>query len=355
MATNNFLDQAGLGYLWTKILSAIESHSVTLPDKLVSYKTVTAIAATEKLNADTLGGYSATYFAKNTDVSAMQETIQTQANEILKAQEAVSNMQSTVDGHGTSIGNLEDSIQNITVSVSSLVKDKADSIHAAQHAKDGSDPITPESIGAAPGGFGLGGGSKMLTPDDDLNNIWEAGWYTWDAAPKNAPTVGGSLIPYCSMNVLNKGSAYNIHQIVYTFEGYEIHRYYDGGKQTWSEWAWVNPPMMVGIEYRTTEYYFGKPVYAKTFNIPTSVFTDQGPEYAHGIANLNRIVDAFVCCRADYIRILPWSYYASAGWSTQYMLNSSTIKFELGASALKRIKAYTNGVDVTLKYTKTID
>jgi hypothetical protein len=53
MATNNFLDQAGLGYLWTKILSAIESHSVTLPDKLVSYKAVTTITATEKLNADT--------------------------------------------------------------------------------------------------------------------------------------------------------------------------------------------------------------------------------------------------------------------------------------------------------------
>ena len=61
MATNNFLDQAGLGYLWTKILAAIESHSVTLPDKLVSYKAAMAISATEKLNADTLGGYSATY------------------------------------------------------------------------------------------------------------------------------------------------------------------------------------------------------------------------------------------------------------------------------------------------------
>lgn len=99
MATNNFLDQAGLGYLWTKILSAIESHSVTLPDKLVSYKAVTTITATEKLNADTLGGYSAAYFAKNTD-----------------------------------IGNLEEN--------------KANSVHATQHAKDGTDPIQPESIGA---------------------------------------------------------------------------------------------------------------------------------------------------------------------------------------------------------------
>lgn len=122
---------------------------------------------------------------------------------------------------------------------------------------------------SAPGGFGLGGAAKVLTPADDLNDVWEAGWYAWDAAPQNAPTVGGSLIAYCSMNVLNKGSAYNTHQIIYTFEGYEIHRYYDGGKQTWSEYAWVNPPMRLGVEYRTTEMYLEKPVYAKLVDCGT--------------------------------------------------------------------------------------
>lgn len=114
---------------------------------------------------------------------------------------------------------------------------------------------------SAPGGFGLGGGSKFLTPDDDLNEVWENGSYAWDAPPKNAPTEGGSPIPYCSMNVLNKGGDYNTHQIIYTFEGYEIHRYYDGAKKTWSEQAWVNPPMLTSVEYRTTEWYNGKAVY----------------------------------------------------------------------------------------------
>lgn len=114
---------------------------------------------------------------------------------------------------------------------------------------------------SAPGGFGLGGGSKFLTPDDDLNEVWENGSYAWDAPPKNAPTVSGTPISYCSMNVLNKGGDYNRHQIIYTFEGYEIHRYYDGAKKTWSEQAWVNPPMLTSVEYRTTERYNGKAVY----------------------------------------------------------------------------------------------
>lgn len=117
MAANNFLDQAGLSYLWAKILSAIESHSVTLPDKLVSYKAATAITATEKLNADTLGGYSASYFAKGSDVSSIQGSIKTQASEILKAQQAVSNMESTVSGHTTSIELLDSNVESLKKTV----------------------------------------------------------------------------------------------------------------------------------------------------------------------------------------------------------------------------------------------
>ena len=113
--------------------------------------------------------------------------------------------------------------------------------------------------------------------------------------------------------------------------------------------------MTLGTEYRTTERYLGKPVYTKTFNIPVSAFENQLPSYSHGIDHLDRLVDARVYCRADWIRILPWSYFDSTAWSAQYMLNSSVIKFELGSNALARIKEYTNGVDATLKYTKTTD
>lgn len=117
MAANNFLDQAGLSYLWTKIVAAIESHSVTLPDKLVSYKAATAITATEKLNADTLGGYSANYFAKGSDVSSIQGSIKTQASEILKAQQAVSSMQNTVGDHTISIGLLDSNVESLKTTV----------------------------------------------------------------------------------------------------------------------------------------------------------------------------------------------------------------------------------------------
>ena len=37
----------------------------------------------------------------------------------------------------------------------------------------------------------------------------------------------------------------------------------------WSELEWVNPPMELGVEYRTTERWGGKPVYTKAVFIPT--------------------------------------------------------------------------------------
>ena len=37
----------------------------------------------------------------------------------------------------------------------------------------------------------------------------------------------------------------------------------------WKDWEWVNPPMQVGVEYRTTERWQGKPVYTKLLNFGT--------------------------------------------------------------------------------------
>lgn len=264
---SNFLDQAGLSYLWTKILAAIESHSVTLPDKLVSYKAAMTITATEKLNADTLGGYSATYFAKSADVSTIQETIRTQASEILKAQQAVSSMGSTV---------------------SSLVTNKVNSVHAAQHAKDGSDPITLSSIGAAPGGFGLGAeNGQSLSSADDLDTITKNGVYQWgNSIPKNAP------IGYCKMRVWN-GAGWASQEVMsaYANEKDSIRRRVFNNN-VWGPFEWVNPPMELGVEYRTTERYLGKPVYVK--------LTDLGEGVNGKTVNVGTTEMIHVECRATY-------------------------------------------------------
>lgn len=254
---SNFLDQAGLSYLWTKILAAIESHSVTLPDKLVSYKAAMTITATEKLNADTLGGYSATYFAKSADVSTIQETIQTQASEILKAQQAVSSMGSTV---------------------SSLVTNKANSVHAAQHAKDGSDPITLASIGAAPGGFGWGEAMKDVLASDaedtyetycgkldmllaDMPDRTSQLIYTRGPVSTGQYSGAGNIVAVLSKILGTSASLIGLSPDPRGTTNGLWRMLKDNGN--WQPVEWINPPMTLGTEYRTTERYMGKPVYKK--------------------------------------------------------------------------------------------
>lgn len=114
---------------------------------------------------------------------------------------------------------------------------------------------------AAPGGYGLGSTAMLLTDADDLNTIGRAGWYYWLAnMPQN--TEG---LTYCTMRVDCGLDAVNYAtQTLYNIGGKtgELRRRncIDG---VWYPWEYVNPPMIVGVEYRTTERYQGKAVYKK--------------------------------------------------------------------------------------------
>lgn len=55
--------------------------------------------------------------------------------------------------------------------------------------------------------------------------------------------------------------------VVYSYSMYRaglvfqmVRNFYEN---VWQPWEWVNPPMLLGVEYRTTERYKGKPVYVK--------------------------------------------------------------------------------------------
>lgn len=166
---------------------------------------------------------------------------------------------------------------NTTVHVTSEEKtawnDKAAGKHASQHGKDGADPITPAAIGAAPDGFGLGDDATLISADTDLNSITKNGWYQFSNAPIHAPTNNqdGWNSGYSALFVNSRNSA-SVTQTIFGSNtadvyGCQIKRVFVAGK--WYPWEWVNPPMDSGIEYRTTERYQGKPVYAKLFDCGT--------------------------------------------------------------------------------------
>ena len=139
-----------------------------------------------------------------------------------------------------------------------------------------------------PAGFGLGGQSKELTSGDDLNTIWENGWYRWgSSSPQNAPKmtsdVGGAryifarVANYDSQNVLqeywslNQGAQNKAHRIC--------------RNGVWGPLEWINPSMQIGVEYRTTERHNGKPVYKKAVNTG-ALSAGTSKSVAHGVENI---------------------------------------------------------------------
>lgn len=114
---SNFLDQAGLEYFWAKIVAKIEGASVTLPKKLVKYSAVQSISATEILNATTLGGYSASHFAKASDVSDLSSSVIKQGQTLAAFGPKVTALETTVNGYETRVSDLEsnDETQNTTI------------------------------------------------------------------------------------------------------------------------------------------------------------------------------------------------------------------------------------------------
>lgn len=108
---------------------------------------------------------------------------------------------------------------------------------------------------------------------------------------------------------------------------------------------WLNTPMGVGVEYRTTERYQGKPVYVKIVNIgalPNASFKT----VAHGIENMEYLV--YKDCTAGYYHFPVNCTQSDYIGVVDIYANSETIQITTTVN-WSNVNGY-----VKLKYTKTI-
>ncbi len=124
-----------------------------------------------------------------------------------------------------------------------------------------------ENLGVAPAGFGLGVEAVLA---EDCNTALVNGWYYCNATTANAPAS------FTSTNNTFLVVARNSSQIYQYFfhpsNGCVMQRYTTDGGSSWVE-EWANPPMEIGVEYRTTERRNGAPVYTKVVdcgNLPSN-------------------------------------------------------------------------------------
>lgn len=143
--------------------------------------------------------------------------------------------------------------------------DTAQSLTAAQQAQ------ARGNIAAAPDGFGYGGALDTVSGATDEEFLAAV-----EAKLAAMPYMGAMQINWGSypaldglarVGTLEKHNGGQYASITgYSYGGTAITRCKNAG--IWGPWEWVNPPLVAGVEYRTTERYLGKPV----FNAITSGF-----------------------------------------------------------------------------------
>lgn len=211
---------------------------------------------------------------------------------------------------------------------------------AAQTLTDEQKAQTRSNIGAAPDGFGLGNRNVTLTASDDLDNVTGNGWYSWGSStPANTPTLinSNSSSDYCAMFMIG-GS-----QIVVSYNDRNNMAMRSKNIDGWTPWEYINPPLKLGVEYRTTERYLGKPVYVKVVDCGKFPAPGTSKLVAHGISNCTPVT---VTAQMSNSNTVPYVGYYTIG------VDSAAITLA-SVSGVSDLSAH-NTV-ATMRYIKTTD
>lgn len=221
---------------------------------------------------------------------------------------------------------------------------KAAGTHASQHGKDGTDPITPTAIGAvgydaaqsltdaqktqargninaAPGGYGLGENtgeyiaSRAVLDAIDKNGIYF--YYNPDETIGNYPYgQSGAVLHICNDRCHTQ----------FFFPSSTDTRYWMRTRyafsETWGAWEFVKVPMDLGVEYRTTERYLGKPVYTKL--VDCGALPNATRKTVNHGATVEYMLRCAANCTAGYKDSLPY-WYSDVDYCTVYASTTQII------------------------------
>jgi hypothetical protein len=156
--------------------------------------------------------------------------------------------------------------------------------------------LKPEDIGAAPAGYGLGTNAKKVLSRNDINcsGFWIIP-SEGDVPDKNysiwgyASSLDANTIIFIATNVFG-----NVVQCVKK-------------SGSWGEWEWINPPLELGISYRTTERYKGLPVYIKASELDLSPAGSKYVGIQYGLTNIVSI-EGSIFNRSDSSYVLLSTY-----------------------------------------------
>lgn len=206
------------------------------------------------------------------------------------------------------------------------------------------------NINSAPGGFGLGAVSATFS---DANDCTINGWYRDpDGNAKNTPWKWSHILvttflpnTYVRQDAYITGGSASVPAVNHAVR--IKHPDFPEENAFWGPWEYESGiPMYFGVEYRTTERFWGRPVYYKIVDCGQIADNKQ---VEHGVANMR---DCIFCQGLRGAMPMPsisnnnlsdpWSYYVAD-------VNRTKITLACGTSAAG------GNCHVILKYTKTTD
>lgn len=226
---------------------------------------------------------------------------------------------------------------------------------AAQTLTDAQKKQARANIAAAPDGFGLGANGYpnpyTVVTSATIDTLDESGlfWYR-DTDTPIYPDGGSSGVAGGLLNIAgNRNNTLASRQIFYPYLAYGgvalgiscMRMRTNAGE--WQPWEWVNPPMTLGVEFRTMERYLGKPVYCKLVNFGALPNATQ-KVVKHNIPNVSSVISVYGSAQDQAIVVGAFGMQVTG-------INADNTNVAIWTSAdLSNYSAY-----VAIKYTKTTD
>lgn len=211
------------------------------------------------------------------------------------------------------------------------------------------DTLYPKTVynqvsGVAPAGYGLGETLPYIAKTSesgeyDADTVNKTGFF---AAKTNTPT--GNWCYGLHVNRIDN-KAFQLVTGEFSEKEFALRKKIDG---VWQPWEWVNPPMQLGVEYRTTERYLGKPVYVKALGLGTMPGASTTKSVSFGTGT-EIAID--VTGRMEYdsdTYTIPFD--RGNGTSAAIYTHNSQVFLISGANSITSYNAY-----AVVKYIKTTD
>lgn len=233
------------------------------------------------------------------------------------------------DAHGNNVGEIDHLFaEDVVVKV---ILDVTKSMAFVQNA-DTNAYLEAQLATKAPSGYGLGATVGNLTTVGDANNAKLTGWYRINSETTNGigATASMRVDAYTGNDQLqtaHSGSLSSDHFVV-------LQRSCHSG--VWGDWAYINPPLVAGVAYRTAEYHDGKQVLIKLVDLQTLPASGEKTTLYSGSAATCVGLDVYVRTSSGAITRMP--LYTTNGTLKCY---ATATKYNVSVYAVNDCSAHT--------------